>query len=57
MNKLASDRMSPANGDRMSPLYISATPGVLSLALVWINPNPKPSRKKFRARLKLVKAA
>ena len=53
MAKLPSDKLSPSPSDRMSPPNISTE----QLFLVWSNPQPKPSRKKFRARLRIVRAA
>lgn len=53
MAKLPSDKLSPSPSDRMSPPNISTE----QLFLVWSNSQPKPSRKKFRARLRIVRAA
>lgn len=49
--------MSPLTSDRMSPtIYSSDTleQRVSEIRLVWVNRNPRPAKRKFRATLKIV---
>lgn len=50
-----SDKMSPHPSDKMSPTNYKQSSAYSGISLVWSNPNPGISRRKFRAKLRLLR--